>query len=144
MFEWGLDGLRASPADVTVIADAGDTARGEELHALALADASRRVVLCADQDNAGSIASACLAAQAELGERASIAIIGVGDEWPSGALRPSAADELVAGAVVDSLCDAGIDFHSPACAVASAAYVSLRRAVRHLASAERSSRGASG
>ncbi|MGO2110909.1 MAG: hypothetical protein ACTH31_04785 [Pseudoclavibacter sp.] len=59
-----------------------------------------------------------------------------------GGVRPSAADELVAGAVVDALCEFGIDFHSPACAIASAAYTSLCGAARSLIRAEAAARQA--
>ncbi len=53
-----------------------------------------------------------------------------------GSLRPNAADQLVAGRVVDELADLGIDFHSPACAAACAAAVALRGATEALIAAD--------
>jgi|GEM_PF-1966378 len=82
-----------------------------------------------------AIARLVLAAQERLGDRVYVSIVCAGDEWPDGSPRFSVGDQLVAGAVVDALADAGVDFHDPACAVASAAYTGLRGAVRHLVSA---------
>lgn len=140
VLEWGGAGLEASRAHVTIVADADLGATGEALVTRATGDPARPVVVLADLESAPAAARAALDAQHALGDRASIAIIAAGDTWPDRSLRPAAADELVAGAVVDALCELGIDFHSPACAVASAAYTALRRGARHLASAERSSR----
>lgn len=143
VLEWGAAGLAASPAHVTIVADARRGAAGDELVALAEADRAaggRAVVLRSDLAGAADAARAALDAQLRLGDRASIAIIAVGDAWPDGSLRPSAADELVAGAVVDALCELGIDFHSPACALASAAFVALRGAARSLVRAEGATR----
>lgn len=141
--EWGAAALEASHADVTIIAAAARAsaavlvARAEER---ARRDPDHRLVLLADFDTATDAAGAAYKAQLATGERVSIAIIAVGDTWPDGSLRPSAGDELVAGAVVDTLCDLGIDFHSPACAIASAAWVALRGAARSLTRAESASR----
>lgn len=143
VFEWGAEGLRAHPAHVTVIADADAGASGDALIAAALAEVEagvRAIVLRADLSGAAAAAQAAYDAQVALGDRASIAVIAPGDSWPGGALRPCAADEIVAGAVIDELCRLGIDFHSPACAVACAAYVSLRGAARSLIRAEAASR----
>ena len=65
-----------------------------------------------------------------------IAIVAAGERWADGSLRPSAADQLVAGRVVDALAELGIDFHSPACAIACAAAVALRGATKALVGAE--------
>ena len=67
---------------------------------------------------------------------AAIAIVAAGDRWDDGSLRPNAADQLVAGRVVDELADLGIDFHSPACAAACAAAVALRGATEALIAAD--------
>jgi 2-phosphosulfolactate phosphatase len=131
--EWGEAGARAAAADVVVIADAD---RGPETDALLRLAGRTALVLEATLENADVVARAALDEQERLGERAAIAIVAAGDRWADGSLRPTAADQLVAGRVVDALAELGIDFHSPACAVACAAAVALRGATKALAAAE--------
>jgi hypothetical protein len=139
--EWGLEGLLASAADVIVIADAD---RGRE--STELQDRAPRTTLVLDATlvNASAIARAALDEQVRLGVRASIAIVAAGDRWSDGSLRPNAADLLVAGRVVDELAELGIDFHSPACAVACAAATALRGATNTLLAAESAARQPTG
>lgn len=133
--EWGVQALRAHPADVVIVADAD---AGESGDALRAADAG--LVLAATLETADEVAEIVLAEQGRLGRRASITIAAAGDRWPDGSLRVSVADTLVAGRVVDALAERGIDFHSPQAAVACAAAVALRGATGHLVTAERASR----
>lgn len=133
--EWGVEALRAHPADVVIVADAD---AGESGDALRAADAG--LVLAATLGTADDVAELVLAEQARLGRRASITIAAAGDTWPDGALRVSVADTLVAGRVVDALAARGIDFHSPQAAIACAAAVTLRAATGHLVRAERAGR----
>lgn len=137
VLEWGEQGLAASPAVVTIVVDALGTEHGRALATAAEADPARAVVLRAGLDDAAGTAAAVLAAQHERGDRVSVAIVAAGERWPDGSTRFGVADHLAAGALVDALCDVGIDFHSPACAIAAAAHGSLRGAVRHLVSAAR-------
>ncbi|WP_347754575.1 hypothetical protein [Agrococcus sp. ProA11] len=131
--EWGAAGLHAASADVIVLADADRGAETAELLRLAPRTA---LVLEATLENADLIARAALDEQERRGDRASVAIIAAGQRWPDGSLRPTAADLLTAGRVVDALAELGIDFHSPACAAACAAAVALRGASRTLVAAE--------
>lgn len=133
--EWGVQALRAHPADVVVVADADAGETGDELRA---SDAA--LVLAATLDTADEVAEIVLAEQARLGRRASVTIAAAGDRWPDGSLRVSVADTLVAGRVVDALAERGIDFHSPQAAVACAAAVGLRNATGHLVRAEAATR----
>ncbi|GAA1422114.1 hypothetical protein [Agrococcus citreus] len=135
--EWGAAAMRATAADVVVIADADRGAATEELHDLA---PRTSLVLDATLASASAVARAALDEQERRGDRVSIGIVAAGDRWDDGSLRPSAADLLVAGRVVDELADLGIDFHSPACAVACAAAVGLRGATEALVAAEAASR----
>ncbi|WP_072315017.1 hypothetical protein [Agrococcus sp. Marseille-P2731] len=137
--EWAAAGLRAAAADVVVLADADRGPETEELLRLAPRTA---LVLEATLVNADRIARAALDEQERRGERASIAIVAAGERWPDGSLRPTAADLLVAGRVVDELAELGIDFHSPACAAACAAAVGLRGATNALVAAEARGAGA--
>ena len=133
--DWGVQALRAHPADVVIVADADAGESGD-----ALRDADAALVLAATLDTADDVAAAVLVEQERLGRRASITIAAAGDRWPDGSLRVSVADTLVAGRVVDALAERGLDFHSPQAAVACAAAVALRGATGHLVSAERASR----
>ena len=135
--EWGLAGLRAAAAEVIVIADADRGPETAELHGSA---PRTSLVLDATLVNASDIAQAALDEQVRIGERASIAIVAAGERWGDGSLRPSAADLLVAGRVVDALAELGIDFHDPASAAACAAAVSLRGAAKSLVAAEAAAR----
>ncbi len=131
--EWGEAGVRAAAADVVVIADAD---RGPETAALHDLAPRTSLVLDATLASASAVARAALDEQERRGNRASIAIVAAGARWADGSLRPTAADLLVAGRVVDELAELGIDFHSPACAAACAAAVALRGATETLLAAD--------
>lgn len=135
--EWGAAGLRAASADVVVLADADRGAATAELLPLAPRTA---LVLEATLENADRVARAALDEQERRGQRVAIAIVAAGERWPDGSLRPTAADLLVAGRVVDELAALGIDFHSPACAAACAAAIALRGATHSLVAAEAAAR----
>ncbi|WAC66738.1 hypothetical protein OVA14_02875 [Agrococcus sp. SL85] len=137
--EWGVPAMRVATADVLVIADAD---RGPEAAELESRAPRTPLVLGATLRNAAEVARAAMDEQERRGERASIAIVAAGDRWPDGSLRPSTADLLVAGRVVDALADVGIDFHSPACAAACAAATALRGATDSLVAAEAAARAA--
>ena len=100
-------------------------------------------IVAASLRNRGAVADRILALQAELGDRAVVNVIAVGE---SGRGRPTVrftvADVLAAGAVIDALVDRGIDHISPEAAVAAAAFVGLNRASKHLISASGSGREA--
>lgn len=131
--EWGMEAVRASTAHVLVIADAD---RGPEALELEARAPRSSLVLGATLVNAAEVARAALDEQERRGERTTVEIVAVGDRWPDGSLRPSTADLLVAGRVVDELAELGIDFHSPACAAACAAATALRGATEALVAAE--------
>lgn len=78
-----------------------------------------------------TLAQWILARQADLGDRAVAAVVAAGGPGGSFAVE----DFLAAGAVIDALGEAGIDFTSPEAAAAAAAYGGLRNASAHLLSA---------
>lgn len=69
--------------------------------------------------------------QADLGDRAIVAVVAAGG--PSGEF--AVEDFLAAGAVIDALGDAGIDFTSPEAAAAAGAFAFLKNASAHILSA---------
>jgi len=64
-----------------------------------------------------------------------VAVVAAGELRDDGSLRFAVEDLLAAGAVIDALTTVGIDHCSPEAAAASAAYVGLSRASRHLITA---------
>ncbi len=141
-FDWGVAGANAiatSGADAIVWAD--------QLGSIAL-PSEESAQSPSSQQNLPSIttvhgtiqASAALAAwalqrQTALGGRFTIAVVAAGEPRDDGSLRFAVEDLLAAGAIIDALTAVGIDHCSPEAAAASAAYVGLRRASRHLITA---------
>lgn len=123
-FGWGVDGAATAGdgAHVLVWCDAIPT--GEQPPAFAGA------VLAGTVGNAATTAQWILELQASLGDRAFVAVVGAGAR---GAF--AVEDFLAAGAVIDALATAGIDFNSPEAASACAAFEGLRGATAHLTSA---------
>lgn len=77
------------------------------------------------------IADWILRRQAELGDRAYVAVVAAG-----GADGAFAVEDLVAaGAIIDALADRGIDFTSPEAAAAAGAWTALRNAGSHVLTA---------
>jgi 2-phosphosulfolactate phosphatase len=145
-FDWGLAGFQAltGQADVVILADAlpaaGATAGAESggAHGDALAYLTplpAHRVIAAGLGNRMAVAEWVLARQAEKGDRFAVAVIAVGEGRPDGTFRPAVEDLLAAGAVIDALTGLGIDHCSPDAAAASAAFVGLKQALRHLVSA---------
>lgn len=132
---WGAARALAQGADVVIIADASAS------HCAVDADDARRLVLLTGLDGAADAARRALGRQTALGRRASIVIAPTGDADDHGELVPTAADELVAGAVIDELALLGIDAHCPASAVACAAATTLHGALRSLVRADLRARG---
>ncbi|GAB3041940.1 hypothetical protein GCM10027052_24870 [Parafrigoribacterium mesophilum] len=85
--------------------------------------------------NRGAIARWVLDQQAAKGDRFTVAVIAAGGVRTDGTPRFTVEDLLAAGAVVDALAGAGIDYCSPEAAAACAAFTSLARATAHLVSA---------
>ncbi len=67
----------------------------------------------------------------ELGDRAVVAVVAAGG--PDG--RFAVEDLLAAGAVIDAIAEAGIDYISPEAAAAVGAFTGLRNATAHVLSA---------
>ena len=78
-----------------------------------------------------AVAQWILARQADLGDRAVVAVVAAGG--PDGHF--AVEDFLAAGAVIDALGEAGIDFTSPEAAAAAGAFAFLRNASAHVLSA---------
>ena len=152
-FDWGSTGFQAlaAQADVVIVADAlasvpeAVPVADADAEAVPVADAddehgdsttlTGHLVVAASLNNRTAVAEWVLARQAEKGARFSIAVIAVGERRPDGTSRFAVEDFLAAGAVIDALSSLGIDHCSPEAAAASAAFVGLRQALRHLVGA---------
>lgn len=134
-FDWALPGFLALAAqsDVVVIADAlparpGSSGLGSS-HPTPL---GAHRVITASLNNRAAVAEWVLARQAEKSDRFSVAVIAAGDLRPDGTSRFAVEDLLLAGAVIDALSTLGIDHCSPEAAAASASFVGLKQARKHL------------
>ena len=127
-FDWGLDGAAsiAGDAHIVVWADALATAGAPD--PLAVEGPS---IIRATTGSAAAAAQWILARQAELGDRAIVAVIAAGTDTG----RFAVEDFLAAGSVIDALSTLGIDSTSPEAAAASAAFEGLRNATAHLLTA---------
>jgi 2-phosphosulfolactate phosphatase len=141
-FEWGIAGLQAlaGHSDVLVLADALPSvplgsAEGRTEPPTSLA--SHRVIHATFR-NRKAVADWVVKQQEEKGDRFSVAVIGVGEVRADGSLRPAVEDLLAAGAVIDALSDAGIDHCSPEAGAASAAFVGMKRTLKHVLSGSES------
>jgi 2-phosphosulfolactate phosphatase len=158
--EWGTEGLaRLAPADVVIVVDvlrfsstladavaagqripldstAGWSTNGAAVVSAASAasgpDARPATVLVGGVRNAAATARAVMTLQERQGARTSVSIIAAGELAPAGALRFAVEDQLGAGAIVDALCDLGIDHSSPEAAAAAEAFRALRPGLRHM------------
>lgn len=125
-----------APAHLIVLVDGLSALPSTTLAAQLAAEAPAARILAANLRNRSSIADRVVAVQAELGNRAVVNVIAVGEPGVTGAAaRVSVADVLAAGAVIDGLVERGIDHISPEAAVNGAAFTGLQRASRHLISA---------
>lgn len=95
-------------------------------------------VVAACLRNCTAVAQWVLARQEEKGDRFRVAVIASGEERSDGSIRFAVEDLLGAGAMIDALAAAGIDYCSPEAAVASAAFIALKGATGHLISASTS------
>lgn len=140
-FDWGTAGFQAlsAGADVVVIADAlpATTTNGAHFAGAAgvTAEGHTQHIIPAGLNNRTAVAEWVLARQAEKGARFSVAVIAAGERRSDGTLRFAVEDSFVAGAVIDALSILGIDHCSPEAAAASAGFVGLKQAIRHLVSA---------
>jgi len=134
----------APGAHVVVVVDVldghGRLSRDETVRAVAEAPgvgADADVLLVTSSAAASDVVHHVVDRQARRGDRALVAIVAAG-ALESDGFRPAVEDQLAAGAVVDALAAAGIDFSSPEAALACAAAVSLARASSHLLTASAS------
>lgn len=146
-FDWGLAGFQAlaAQADVVIVADALASVPESVPEADAEANAddehgdstklTGHLVVAASLNNRTAVAEWVLARQAEKGDRFTVVVIAVGEWRPDGTSRVAVEDFLAAGAVIDALSSLGIDHCSPEAAAASAAFVGLKLALRHLVGA---------
>ena len=128
-FDWGLEGAAAiAPgAHIIVWADALVTAGAPDPTTL---DASCAIVV-GSVGNRAAVAQWVLERQAEIGDRAIVAVVAAGTDDG----RFAVEDLLAAGAVIDAIADTGIDFTSPEAAAAVGAYAGLRNATTHVLTA---------
>jgi len=128
-FDWGMDGAAAiAPgAHIIIWADALVTPGAPDPATLDTTAA----VLAGSVGSRAAVADWVLARQAELGDRAIVAVIAAGTDDG----RFAVEDLLAAGAVIDAIAALGIDFVSPEAAAAIGAYEGLRNATSHVLSA---------
>lgn len=133
-FDWGLAGIQrvAADADAVVLVDVLSTSPR-----LSIPDVSAAVIEGGFR-NRTAVARWVLDRQAEKGDRVFVAVIAAGDARDDGSVRFAVEDQLAAGAIIDALATAGIDFVSPEGAAACAAFTGLQRAISHLATASAS------
>lgn len=127
-FEWGAAGLAAiAPgAHVIVWVDAVPGVAPDPLtrpHPAA--------VVTGSTGSASAVAAWVLELQAQLADRAVVAVVAAGGEHG----RFAVEDLLGAGAVIDALAEVGIDSCSPEAASAAAAFQGLRTAAGHMLTA---------
>jgi len=133
-FDWGLSGINtiAADADAIVLVDVLSTSPRLSIpHGPA-------AVIEGGFRNRTAVARWVLDRQAEKGDRVFVAVIAAGDAREDGSVRFAVEDQLAAGAIIDALATAGIDFVSPEGAAACAAFTGLQRAISHLATASAS------
>jgi 2-phosphosulfolactate phosphatase len=135
-FDWGQAGFAAlvDSVDVVILADALPSVPAGTDAGGVTSLAGHRVIT-ANLSNRAAVAAWVLERQTEKADRFSVAVIAVGERRDSGELRFAVEDFLVAGGVIDALSDLGIDHCSPEAAAASAGFLGLARAVKHLVSA---------
>lgn len=125
-FEWGAAGAAAVDVGCDAIIWV------DQLGAPQAAPVTNAAVISGSIANAAAVAQWVIRMQEQRGERFRIAVVAAGEPRSDGSLRFAVEDLLAAGAVVDALTQLGIDHCSPEAAAASAAYVGLKRAQRHL------------
>ena len=132
-FDWGFAGAQTIGGDADVIVWVDQLGFAEHTAALPEHD-----VVLGTIENRRALAAWALARQGDLGDRFTIAVIAAGEQRPDGSLRFAVEDLLAAGAVIDALADAGIDYCSPESAAAAAAFTGLSNATSHLISSSAS------
>ncbi|TDW29745.1 2-phosphosulfolactate phosphatase [Cryobacterium psychrophilum] len=136
-FDWGQAGFQALEpfVDVVVVVDVLPEA---DAAAPVVPAASDTQVITAGFGNRTAVAEWIVARQSEKGDRFGVAVIAAGGLRADGTVRFAVEDLLASGAVIDALIGLGIDHCSPEAAAASAAFVGLKQAARHLVSASES------
>lgn len=127
-FDWGIDGANAlAPgADIIVWVDA---LPGGGADPATIAHESAMVTGSVGSRNA--VAAWVLERQVERGDRITVAVVAAGVRDG----RFCVEDLLAAGAVIDAIADAGIDYLSPEAAAAVGAFVALRNATSQVLTA---------
>lgn len=128
-FDWGMDGAAAivPGARIVVWVDALPTPGAPDPLQLAHGGA----IVAGTIGSREAVAQWVLGHQAELGDRAIVAVIAAGTDDG----RFAVEDLLAAGSIIDALAEVGIDYTSPEAAAAVGAFVSLRNATSHVLSA---------
>jgi 2-phosphosulfolactate phosphatase len=159
-FDWGVAGAEAiaADADVIVVVDILSFSTDVDLALardgeLALAGATGdgagvcvalgshpAVIVAGSLRNADAVGRWILERQGDKGDRFTVAVIAAGEQRDDGSLRFAVEDLLGAGAIIDALEEAGIDYCSPESAAAAAAFTGLRNATEHLIGASASGR----
>lgn len=129
-FDWGVAGADAiAPgAHIVVWVDAlADHAAAVDPRAIAHDGA----IVTGSVGSRAAVAQWILERQADLGDRAYVAVVAAGTADG----RFSVEDLVAAGAIIDALGDVGIDYTSPEAAAAGGAFAALRNAGSHVLSA---------
>ncbi len=130
-FDWGRGGARAAAGDADIVIAVDVLPSPDALDREGMVG----VVIEGSLRNRSAVAQWVLAFQAERGDRVLVAVIAAGQPREDGSIRFAVEDQLGAGAIIDALATAGIDYCSPEAAAACASFTSLRGAVGHLVSA---------
>lgn len=145
-FDWGVDGAARVGADVDVFVvvdvlgtDGQDGDGGIPAGYVADDVPAGVAIVAGSLRNRTAVAEWVLARRARKGERVIVAVIAVGDSGGDG-IRFAVEDQFGAGAIIDALAAAGIDYCSPEAAAACASFTALRTGIGHLISASANGR----
>ncbi|MDQ1571889.1 MAG: 2-phosphosulfolactate phosphatase [Actinomycetota bacterium] len=141
-FDWGIEGADTIGADVDVLilVDVLSLPPHDGSRIAAALNDHPALVVAGSLRNASAIARWALDQQGDKGDRFTIAVIAAGEHRADGSTRFALEDLLGAGAIIEALAEAGIDYYSPEAAAAAGAFTSLRNATGHLISASASGR----
>jgi 2-phosphosulfolactate phosphatase len=131
-FDWGVAGAATIATDADVIVFVDVLSPGAPVDLAAELPAHPAAIVAGSLANAAAVASWALEQQGGKGDRFMVAVVAAGESRPDGTMRFALEDLLGAGAIIDALAGAGIDYCSPEAAAASAAFTGLRNATGHL------------
>ncbi len=130
-FDWGADGAAAIAPGAHIVVWVDALVTPDAPDPLLIGHEAGTAVVSGTVGNRAAVAHWVLERQSVVGDRVVVAVVAAG----TGGGRFAVEDLLAAGAVMDALAEAGIDYASPEAAAAIGAFASLRNATAHLLSA---------